>query len=231
MKVYPIFRSAQEEDILGDAMKEALGLDKANSADCVAAIMAQPQFRNTNPKDWKRRSKHKDDKGNWVRTFENKSNGASVEVTEGSGGTIIGIRTIQGPAGGGSPGVIGAPGHWGPMAVNEIKLVPLSLPVDQVGHPIEVKWSGRCVFAFEESDEGEVSFTCGPEETDGALDDTFDGGCYDKLGEMFQDLPDTDIGAAENYHMIPIPPGMSRGKLRQIIRDRLLAAGAVPYGS
>jgi hypothetical protein len=63
--------------------------DKFSSSDCVMAIVGDPRFSTTNPKDWKRRSKTKNEQGVWVRTFENKTTGKVVQVIENQNGVVI----------------------------------------------------------------------------------------------------------------------------------------------
>ena len=119
MKIFPMVKKAQEEEeegLLGQAINETLGLDKVHSSDCIKAIMAQPQFSKTLPKDWKRRSKKRNPQGQWVRLFENKAAGAKAEVIEVSGG--LGVNVIQAPVHG--PVVTGAP----PTGFNGILLIP-----------------------------------------------------------------------------------------------------------
>ena len=79
----------------------------------------------------------------------------------------------------------------------------------------------------------EVNFTCGPEDNEHSLDDSDDGGCYAQLEAIFSDFEGTDlfVGASENWHIIRTKPGMSKDQLWALVRERLLAAGAVPFGS
>jgi hypothetical protein len=119
--------------------------------------------------------------------------------------------------------------------------------------PDEIKerlaeFSGRVVYALENYTEaeldtaGELCFTCGPETTDGWLDDSEDLGCYDKLKKLFADFPMWDvslnlkgvsIGAAENFHEVEekalAPHGITFKDVWPIIKARLERSGAVPY--
>lgn len=232
-KIFPTGRSqaqSGDDDIVDQAVRSALGLDKTRSNDCVEAIMAEPMFGGDKPSDWKRRSKRKDTAGNWVRTFENKATGASAEVTETTGGVTV--KVIQGPAGGAHHGITGGPAQ----GFNGISLVP---PVDG-GEVDSGEWSGRVIFDMEGSDgnneeeekeEGEVQFWCGPEMQDGYVSDQSHEGTIAALGSIFSDIPGKWIDASENMHIFPIPQGMTWESFRELIRTRLLAAGAVPKGS
>ena len=222
-KIFPVNNPpADEDDDLAMALQDTLGLGKTKSVDCVQAILSHPQFSNTKPKDWKRKSKRKDPQGNWVRLFENKATGASVEVTETKGGVTIYV--IHGAAGGANPGIINPP-----MGYNGTTLVPL----ENNGEVDADEWSGRCVFAIDEGgdaeEDGQVSFSCGPEisdEGDTYLSDQEHGGTYNALAEIFSDY-EIDIGAAENMHLVTIPQGQTSAHVKAVIIQRLQAAGAV----
>jgi hypothetical protein len=78
--------------------------------------MAQPQYANTNPKDWKRRSKRKDPQGRWLRVFHNKATGDMISLVEVEGGLGIAGEgsTVATPApnqafGPGTPPTAGTP--------------------------------------------------------------------------------------------------------------------------
>lgn len=122
------------------------------------------------------------------------------------------------------------------------KLVPLL-------HPEEYgvsEFSGRVVFGFgenpmEECERGyrEIAFFCGPEDKDGTLNDTYDGGCCEQLEKMFKDFPSekicdskysvsiVQIGASENYHTVDLPDGITAQEMWELVRKRLLLAGAI----
>jgi hypothetical protein len=53
------------------------------------AIVSDPRFAFTNPKDWKRKSKTKNEQGRWVRIFENKTTNQIVNVVENVSSLVI----------------------------------------------------------------------------------------------------------------------------------------------
>ena len=225
MRIYPMNKRAQEdeEDLLGQAITEELGLDKVHSADCIRALMEQPQFSGTNPKDWKRRSRHKDPQGRWVRLFENKGAGAKAEVIEVKGG--LGVHVIQAPTHGSKPGITGGPSS--PAGYNGILLIPPHTTEYQGGED----WTGRVVFEFSPNQgPTTLGLYCGPETTDGEVDD-IDGGCDAKLEAIFGDWQGVTIGASECFHLFHVPTPSDKAHLMQQITQRLTAAGAVPVGS
>lgn len=69
------------------------------------------------------------------------------------------------------------------------------------------KLSGRVLFDLVEiyynrdSNTDEICFNCGPETEDGYFLDFSDCGLYPQLEELLKDF-NTNIGAAENYHII-----------------------------
>ena len=96
------------------------------------------------------------------------------------------------------------------------------------------EWSGRVIFGLGEMIEegemehcdGEVGFYCGPEDRDGSLEDTLDGGVGDKLKTLFLDL-DISIMDAENFHTASLVPGITAKELWGLIVERLERSGAV----
>lgn len=87
-------------------------------------------------------------------------------------------------------------------------------------------WSGRIIFDVNEieDDYDQISFYCGPED-DGHLDDGEDGGTYEKLRVLFSDM-NPDVGAAENFHIVPIIKGVTGKEIWKVVRERLLRSGA-----
>jgi hypothetical protein len=58
------------------------------------------------------------------------------------------------------------------------------------------------------------------------LEDTLDGGTDKLLRTLFADM-NPDIGAAENFHSIPVVEGVSGKAIWEVIEDRLTRSGAV----
>lgn len=90
--------------------------------------------------------------------------------------------------------------------------------------------TGNIAFAIdviedsEDSEDGvDIQFCCGPEETDGAIDDSSE--CWEDktLEEIFGDK-DIEIGVSESTHVIHANKDES-----ELIKKRLLKAGAVEY--
>jgi len=109
----------------------------------------------------------------------------------------------------------------------------------------DLQWTGRVIFCLgddgltcfnemlevvdssaQNSGDGTFCFYCGPERPGGLLDDTYDGGCYEKMKELFADLP-IDVGAAENYHAVKLVPGLSAEELWGVVKAKLTRSGAI----
>lgn len=120
------------------------------------------------------------------------------------------------------------------------KLVPLLNPDENDD------FSGRVIFTREGLDElddcdiyRELTFHCGPEDKDGALNDSYDGGCYEQLKKIFDDFPKEpfcdgkytsslmDVGAAENFHLVELPKGITAQEMWELVKSRLVKAGAI----
>jgi hypothetical protein len=224
-KIFPVNKKPDmgEDDLLGDAMMDVLGLDKTRTQDCIPAIMAEPAFKKTNPKNWKRRAKQKNHQGQWVRIFEDKTTGSKAEVTETKGGVVV--KVIQAPAGGGFPGIINPPvAGW-----NGISLLPLIPPEKEDIDPSELEWTGRVVYDFADEDddvESQLGLYIAPEEIGGFMDDTYDGGILEKLQTMFPEYVVYWM-ASENYHVFTVPSEINREAMKMIVMERIEAAGAV----
>ena len=87
------------------------------------------------------------------------------------------------------------------------------------------EWTGKIIFGVNEIEDDEVSFYCGPEDKDGSLEDTLDGGTTEPLKILFADM-NPDIGAAENLHIVPIIKGVTGKEIWKVVRERLLRSGA-----
>jgi len=77
---------------------------------------------------------------------------------------------------------------------------------DQDTIDIYKKWehqlTGRIIFCkgVNFGYENSLDFFCGPEDDRDCISDLFD--CYLILNEIFKDIPNIEIGAAENYHEV-----------------------------
>jgi len=187
------------------------------TSDCVAAIVANPQFSNTNPKDWKRQSKKLDENYRWVRTFINNKTGQQASVTEISGQLLLSPDSIN-------------PEQNNPS--NKISFLPLQKP-STAERSNKLEWTGQMVFSIEDTDDDRVGFIVGPETLSGGIDDSYDGGAEQKILKLFSEF-DVDL-AAENYYEINITdaqehdPSITKKKLSNLIKQRLLSAHAKPY--
>jgi len=213
---------------------------KVTSDDCKKWIV-QNLCPTSETKDWKRRSKHKD--GNEViRTFENVEVGILLEVVECNGAIIRGRKAGSSKTEECSEEKIAPTGSLlATLKMNPIKVSFLPIP------PCEYDdLSGRMIYDIGEEglddvealeEEGGIGFYCGPETKGGWLHDTADGGCTEKLEELFADLPTQTICGsqypgislhdAENYHTIALIPGVSPQDLWALIVERLERSGAV----
>jgi len=80
----------EDEDIMASVLQQVIA--PIRTKDCVQIIVSDPAYSDTKAKDWKRQSKKKNEQGQWVRTFINKTTGQSVQVLETTSGlTIIGL--------------------------------------------------------------------------------------------------------------------------------------------
>jgi len=91
--------------------------------------------------------------------------------------------------------------------------------------------TGRIIFCKGENFpyNDEYDFFCGPETrkswtSDLCLSDHFD--VYEELQEIFKDMPEIVIGAAENYHTF-VPVNKTGEETWEIIKSRLEEAGAI----
>lgn len=188
------------------------------------------------PNDWRRRSKRKEGE-NIVRVFENVNVNRSVEVIEHNGNIVGG-----GKVGSRDARELAEPDEASkPMSIIEklranritVSFLPV-VPTDH--HDI----SGRVIYCLGEEDiddEDGIFFNCGPEDNDGDLHDSEDGGVADKLEKLFADLPEVDCGwtktpgitvcEAENYHSVAQIPGVDPKDLWALVAERLERSGAV----
>jgi len=190
-----------------------LAQSEVRTEDCVFAIVSDPRFVGTSPKDWKRQSKKRNDNGDVVREFVNRTTQTAVSVVEHQGDLTIDV-----------PNATTTPDR----SENTVSFIPLDYPSQEDLSSSEISWTGKMVFSIEDTDDDVVGFLLGPEQKNRIMDDTFDGGSTQKVEVLFADFTDKDIRAAENYHEITIPEGMSKSQLQKLVRKRLLSAGAVP---
>ena len=114
---------------------------------------------------------------------------------------------------------------------DKIKANPVTVDLNsiKIGSKHKGEWTGRIIYdlneIYEEDDEAHVSFYCGPETTEGYVEDSDDGGSYDTLKPLFEDM-NADIGAAEMFHMVPIIKGVSGQDMWKVIEERLVRSGA-----
>jgi len=93
--------------------------------------------------------------------------------------------------------------------------------------------SGRVIFALcginpadTYHENQEIGFHCGPETKDGALDDCDDCGLYPQLETLLKKF-NPDIGAAENYHTVPVAATDDAEVVWNEIKKLLIENGAV----
>lgn len=106
---------------------------------------------------------------------------------------------------------------------------------DEPSKNISNRLSGRVIFfegenfILEKSDgDKTIDFFCGPETSDGSLEDTYDCGLYEQLKKVFGDNKlDVDVGSAENYHILTIPKKDSPEEYWQFLKRVLINNGAV----
>jgi hypothetical protein len=112
----------------------------------------------------------------------------------------------------------------------ELKANPITVPLGLQPNKKE-DLSGRVIYDL--GGDGlkcrNISFHCGPEQEDGALDDREGGfGNDERLEKLFADFgKHIFIGAAENYHTAKLIPGISAKELWEVIVERLKRSGAV----
>lgn len=194
-------------------------MKKIRTADCVEYICNSALGGRA--ADWKRRSK-KDFGESIIRIFENVVTGQKVEVLEYNGRLIIDTNALS----------IDNPPIIEGNKVSQIKENPVIIDLKRPERMAE-DFSGRVIYDFDDQydlnnlEGDEFGFFCGPETTDGGLDDR-GFGCENQLMALFADFGDKImINDAENYHTVYLIPGISAKDLWKIIEKRLKRSGAV----
>jgi hypothetical protein len=172
----------------------------------------------TNKTDWKRRSKNK--VGNYTfRTFENIKTGDKQIVYE-KDNTIVDITNL--------PSTLAIKIKTNLITV-DLSAVEFPNATEYPGYRKgESEWTGKFICFINDYDDDGIGFGLGPETKGGYCEDTLDGGCYAKLEVLFKDL-NIEVGAAENEHIIPEHPDLSRKEIRNIIIQRLKRSGVTRF--
>jgi hypothetical protein len=209
---------------------------EATKEDCLAFL----KFSSSNQWTFANKRAEGDDT---VWTFVSRSGGGLVMAVEVDGKRAAGWakaakEAAANPAPAWTPPYQPTLKDWAAIKVNPVKVDLSKAIVPQPTDPeFEYNeydadrykgWSGRIIFDLNliEDDYDQVSFYCGPED-DGHLDDSGeDGGATDKLKVLFADM-NSNIGAAESYHIIPIIKGVTGKEIWKVVRERLLRSGAI----
>lgn len=173
--------------------------DKLDTTEGCRDVLVK-QFKGTSKSDWKRKKKftlH----GKTVRIFQNKKSGSEVSV-------VLDPEDME----------------EGAQIVNEA--ISNSNPANKFPKVYGPNRSGKVYFALNTIEDGEVSFYCGPEMSDGSLDDLDDEGVINTLEELFKGY-DIELRAAENFHIIHPKTGQSEEALAQFVVETIVNAGAL----
>jgi len=157
------------------------------------------EFEGTTKSDWKRKKKfmlH----GKVIRVFENEKSGKKASVLLDPEYFEVGPTVIE------------------EEIVNSTtpRVFPKIYGLDR---------SGRVHFSLSSIDAGEVSFYCGPEMTNGNLDDHDHQGVIGTLEELFRGY-DMELKAAECFHIIRSKMGQSAEDLARFVVQTIVDAGA-----
>lgn len=91
--------------------------------------------------------------------------------------------------------------------------------------PLAKNFSGKTIFIWGDyGADGKLDFYCGPEDTEGRMDDGGDSVTGDTLEYIFKDH-EIEVAASENHHIITCNDGETLEELKKVVFERLVAAG------